>query len=57
MIPNGYTVTIEDEDRQHGAEDAPWTATARDEGRRFVATAFGATAAEAFGNLIEDLNA
>ena len=57
MIPNGYSVTIDDEDRKHGVILTPWTAIIRDTEGEHAASGFGSTPAVALMDAVAGLEA
>ena len=57
MIPNGYSVTIDDEDRKGGVILAPWTAIIRDTEGEYAASGCGSTPAVALMDAVAELGA
>ena len=57
MIPNGYSVTIDDEDRKGGVILTPWTAIIRDTEGEYAASGCGSTPAVALMDAVTELEA
>ena len=57
MIPNGYSVTIDDEDRKGGVILTPWTAIICDTEGEYAASGCGSTPAVALMDAITELEA